>query len=73
MIIVKLCADVLDVELGRSVHDQTGIENDAVVGGAIIDCYVKLQLLEDARKVFQILGEKDNVAMCALLAVFFSF
>ena len=70
MIIVKLCADVLDVELGRSVHDQTGIENDAVVGGAIIDCYVKLQLLEDARKVFQILGEKDNVAMCALLAGF---
>ncbi|KAL2964965.1 hypothetical protein AAZX31_16G033600 [Glycine max] len=72
-IIVKLCADVLDVELGRSVHGQTvkiGIENDVVVGGALIDCYVKLQFLDDARKVFQILDEKDNVAICALLAGF---
>ncbi|KAG2396952.1 Pentatricopeptide repeat-containing protein [Vigna angularis] len=72
-IIVKLCADVLDVELGRSLHGQImkiGIENDVVVGGTLIDCYVKLQLLDDARKIFQVLDEKDNVAVCALLAGF---
>ncbi|KAK7313223.1 hypothetical protein VNO77_37774 [Canavalia gladiata] len=72
-IFVKLCADVLDVELGRSVHGQTvkiGIENDVVVGGALVDCYVKLGLLDDACKVFQILEEKDNVAICALFAGF---
>nr|KYP51648.1 Pentatricopeptide repeat-containing protein At2g13600 family [Cajanus cajan] len=72
-IIVKLCADVLDVELGRSVHGQTvkiGIENDVVVGGALIDCYIKLKLLDDARVVFQFLEEKDNVAICSLLAGF---
>ncbi|CAJ1978422.1 unnamed protein product [Sphenostylis stenocarpa] len=72
-IIVKLCADVLDVELGTSLHGQIvkiGIENDVVVGGALIDCYVKLQLLDDARKIFQVLHEKDNVAVCALLAGF---
>ncbi|KAK7317500.1 hypothetical protein RJT34_01795 [Clitoria ternatea] len=72
-IFVKLCADVLDVELGRSVHGQTmkiGIENDVVVGGALVDCYAKLGLLDDACKVFQSLEEKDNIAMCALLAGF---
>ncbi|KAK7393014.1 hypothetical protein VNO78_21464 [Psophocarpus tetragonolobus] len=72
-IIVKLCADVLDVELGRSIHGQIlkiGIENDVVVGGALIDCYAKLHLLDDASKVFNILDEKDNVAICALLAGF---
>ncbi|XP_027356818.1 pentatricopeptide repeat-containing protein At5g27110-like [Abrus precatorius] len=75
-IFVKLCADVLDVELGRSVHGQavkSGIENDVVVGGALVDCYVKLGLFNDACKVFQILEEKDNVAICALLAGFNQF
>ncbi|XP_057455484.1 pentatricopeptide repeat-containing protein At5g27110-like [Lotus japonicus] len=70
---VKLCADVLDFELGRCVHCQivkVGIENDVVVGGALVDCYAKLGLLDDACKVFQILEEKDNVALCALLAGF---
>ncbi|KAL9298114.1 hypothetical protein ACSQ67_024010 [Phaseolus vulgaris] len=72
-IIVKLCADVLDVELGRSLHGQIvkiGIENDVVVGGTLIDCYVKLQLLDDARKIFQVLDDKDNVAVCSLLSGF---
>ncbi|OIW06049.1 hypothetical protein TanjilG_29805 [Lupinus angustifolius] len=72
-ILAKLCVDVLDFELGRSVHGQTikiGVENDVVVGGALVDSYAKLGFLEDACKVFHILEEKDNVALCALLAGF---
>ncbi|XP_061352286.1 pentatricopeptide repeat-containing protein At2g33680-like [Gastrolobium bilobum] len=72
-ILVKLCADVLDFELGRSVHGHTvkiGIENDVVVGGALVDFYAKLGLLDDACKVFHILEERDNVSLCALLAGF---
>ena len=71
--LVKLCADVLHFELGWSVHGQTvkiGIENDVVVGGALVNSYAKLGFLDDACKVFQILEEKDNVALCALLAGF---
>ncbi|KAK7257105.1 hypothetical protein RIF29_30833 [Crotalaria pallida] len=72
-ILAKLCADMLDFELGRSVHGQiikTGIENDVVVGGALVDSYAKLGFLNDACKVFHILEEKDNMALCALLAGF---
>ncbi|KAF7836573.1 pentatricopeptide repeat-containing protein [Senna tora] len=72
-ILVKLCADVLDFDLVRCIHGQTvqiGIENDVVVGGALVDTYSKLGFLDDACKVFQVLEEKDNVALCALLAGF---
>lgn len=72
-ILVKLCVDVFDFELGRCIHGQTvkiGIENNVVVGGALVDSYSKLGFLDDACKVFRILKEKDNVALCALLTGF---
>ncbi|KAI4333406.1 hypothetical protein L6164_018226 [Bauhinia variegata] len=72
-ILMKPCADLLDFVLAMCIHCQTvkiGIEHDVVMGGALVDTYAKLGFLDDACKVFQILEEKDNVALCALLAGF---
>lgn len=72
-ILVKLCANVLDFELARCIHCQTvklGIENDVMVGGSLVDTYSRLRLLDDACEMFQVLKDKDNVALCSLLAGF---
>ncbi|KAH7512784.1 hypothetical protein FEM48_Zijuj12G0126900 [Ziziphus jujuba var. spinosa] len=72
-IIIKLCANELNPELGRSIHAQTvkvGFEGDVIVGGALVDVYAKLGLLDDACQMFWNLEEKDNMVWCALLAGF---
>ncbi|XP_042503250.1 putative pentatricopeptide repeat-containing protein At3g23330 isoform X2 [Macadamia integrifolia] len=63
-IMINLCADNLNVYLGRSLHGciiKVGFETHGFVGGALVDAYSKLGALNDASKVFCILEEKDNV------------
>lgn len=72
-VLVKLCADTCNVEMGRSFHGQivkVGLENDIVVGGSLVDCYVKLGLMDIAQKLFESLEHKDNVVCCTLLSGF---
>lgn len=72
-IIIKLCANELNPELGRSIQAQTvkvGFEDDVIVGGVLVDAYAKLGFLDDACQMFWNLEEKDNVVWSALLAGF---
>ncbi|XP_056167699.1 putative pentatricopeptide repeat-containing protein At3g23330 [Syzygium oleosum] len=72
-ILAKLATDTLDVGLARLFHGQifkVGLENDVIVGGALVDSYSKLGFLDDAFGIFQNLEEKDNVVCCTLLAGF---
>ncbi|XP_043702559.1 pentatricopeptide repeat-containing protein At3g09040, mitochondrial-like isoform X3 [Telopea speciosissima] len=69
-IMIKLCADLLNVYLGRSLHGsiiKVGFETHGFVGGALVDAYSKLGALHDASKVFCSLEEKDNVVWSTLL------
>ncbi|XP_042478169.1 pentatricopeptide repeat-containing protein At4g13650-like isoform X2 [Macadamia integrifolia] len=75
-IMIKLCADHLNVYLGRSLHGciiKVGFETHGFVGGALVDAYSKLGALYDASKVFCSLEEKDNVVWSTLLAGFHQF
>lgn len=70
-VVIKLCADIFNIEMGKLVHGQiikAGLENDIVVGGSLVDCYVKLGFLDIAHEVFENLEEKDNVVCCTLLS-----
>ncbi|KAK4804119.1 hypothetical protein SAY86_003936 [Trapa natans] len=72
-VLVKLCADTCNVEMGRSFHGRiikAGLENDIVVGGSLVDCYVKLGFMNVAKKLFGSLECKDNVVCCTLLSGF---
>ncbi|OWM81021.1 pentatricopeptide repeat-containing protein At5g39350-like [Punica granatum] len=71
--LVKLCADTLNLDMGKSFHGRiakVGLENDAVVGGSLVDCYAKLGFLDGALKAFENLEEKDNTVCCTLLSGF---
>ncbi|XP_042484680.1 pentatricopeptide repeat-containing protein At3g03580-like isoform X3 [Macadamia integrifolia] len=75
-IMIKLCADNLNVYLGRSLHDciiKVGFETHGFVGGALVDAYSKLRALYDASKVSCSLEEKDNVVWSTLLSGFHQF
>lgn len=72
-ILIKLCLNMLNLNLGRSFHGRivkVGYANDVIVGGALVDTYAKLGFLDDACKMFRDLEQKDNVVWCALLAGF---
>ncbi|XP_077227886.1 pentatricopeptide repeat-containing protein At2g33680-like [Tasmannia lanceolata] len=72
-ILMKLCVDTLDFDLGRFFHGQiikAGFENFSFVGGTIVELYAKWGVLNDACKVFWNLEGRDNVVWSTLLAGF---
>lgn len=71
--LIKLCANMSSFSFGRSIHGQiikVGLENHGIVGGALVDAYVKFEFLNDAYEVFLCLEEKDNVVWCTLISGF---
>ncbi|XP_010528137.2 PREDICTED: pentatricopeptide repeat-containing protein At3g26782, mitochondrial [Tarenaya hassleriana] len=56
---------------GKSIHDQvikTGLEDDVIVGTAIIDMYCKCGRVETARKAFDLMKVKNVRSWTALIA-----
>ncbi|KAI3810361.1 hypothetical protein L1987_19973 [Smallanthus sonchifolius] len=69
--VLKSCADLRDVWLGKCVHCKglrMGLEFDFYVGTSLIDFYVKCGELGDARKVFDELPVRDVSSWNALIA-----
>lgn len=64
-IVFKICSGLEKLELGRQLHGIAGksrfVEN-IYVGNALIDMYGKCGSLDDAKKVLQIMPEKDCVS-----------
>ncbi|EXB52055.1 hypothetical protein L484_024605 [Morus notabilis] len=73
-IVLKLCTNMLIPQLGGLIHGQTikvGFEDDVMVGGALVDVYAKLGILDCACQLFWNLKEKDNIVWCSLLSGFY--
>ncbi|XP_058095319.1 pentatricopeptide repeat-containing protein At2g33680-like [Magnolia sinica] len=72
-ILIKLCADILNLEMGRFFHCRViraGLENDGFVGAALVDIYAKWGAMNDACRVFSSLELKNDVVWSILLAGF---
>ncbi|GJN34831.1 hypothetical protein PR202_gb23529 [Eleusine coracana subsp. coracana] len=62
-----------EIELGEQIHSlciKTGFESDMYVSGVLIDMYSKYGLLDRARRVLEILEEKDVVSWTSMIAGF---
>ncbi|KAK6934727.1 Pentatricopeptide repeat [Dillenia turbinata] len=72
-IVAKLCATILCLNLTSIFQCQIikfGFQSHLVVGGALVNAYAKLRLLNSACEVFRNLEEKDNTVWCSLMAGF---
>lgn len=69
--ILMACAGLADTERGRQVHSyliRNLLETDVVLGSALVDMYSKSSCIEEARRTFDRLEEKNEVSWNALLA-----
>ncbi|KAK3016312.1 hypothetical protein RJ639_007292 [Escallonia herrerae] len=69
--VLKCCADLCHVRLGRCVHGQglrSGLEPDMYVGTSLIDMYVKCGELGDAGKLFDKMPVRDVSSWNVLIA-----
>ncbi|XP_057829729.2 pentatricopeptide repeat-containing protein At2g13600 [Cryptomeria japonica] len=70
-IIIKVCAELADLEEGERVHCRivvTGLELNVVVGSALVDMYGKCGSLDYARKMFDKMSERNVVSWNAMIA-----
>uniref|UniRef100_UPI0040747504 Synthetic PPR-DYW protein n=1 Tax=synthetic construct TaxID=32630 RepID=UPI0040747504 len=71
--VLSACANLGALEQGKQIHAyviKSGFESDVFVGSALIDMYAKCGSIEDARKVFDKMPERDVVSWNAMIAAY---
>ncbi|XP_061988855.1 pentatricopeptide repeat-containing protein At1g74600, chloroplastic [Rosa rugosa] len=69
--ILTACSASRSLLIGKEIHGhalRAGVGRDVVVGGAIVNMYSKCSALELARRVFDMLPQKDEVACSSLVS-----
>ncbi|XP_065869083.1 pentatricopeptide repeat-containing protein At2g27610 [Euphorbia lathyris] len=69
--VLKTCAYLINVKLGIQLHNhcvKSGFLGDVSVGTSLLDMYMKIGNVEEGRKVFDEMGEKNVVSWTSLLA-----
>ncbi|XP_015874009.1 pentatricopeptide repeat-containing protein At5g59600 [Ziziphus jujuba] len=69
--ILKACGHLSDIRTGEKLHNvvlKYSFEFDAFVSSALIDMYAKSGQVEKARRVFDMMVEKDLVALNAMVS-----
>ncbi|KAK1410438.1 hypothetical protein QVD17_36975 [Tagetes erecta] len=70
----KACGDVGGLNLGLQLHDQVikfgGFGCDLYVSNTLIDMYVRCEVLDSARKVFDEMPERDVISWTSLIVAY---
>ncbi|KAL6623638.1 hypothetical protein ACP70R_033517 [Stipagrostis hirtigluma subsp. patula] len=69
--ILRTCTCCGEIELGEQIHSlsiKTGFESDMYVSGVLIDMYCKYGWLDKARRILEMLEEKDVVSWTSMIA-----
>ncbi|KAE8723277.1 transcription factor MYB46 [Hibiscus syriacus] len=70
-LVLKACGKLNAIETGKRIHTSirnTNLIEDVRVATALIDFYCKCGLLEEARKVFDEMGERDLISWNAMIS-----
>ncbi|KAI3514251.1 hypothetical protein L1887_12570 [Cichorium endivia] len=60
--VIRVCRDRMDLKMGRLVHriaHMSGLHTNTFVCVALVDMYAKCGIIDDARKLFDIMPERD--------------
>ncbi|KAL5703123.1 hypothetical protein ACHQM5_028256 [Ranunculus cassubicifolius] len=71
--IMKCCASVNNVEMGKKVHGwilRNGVGLDVALENSMVDLYVKCGLFDYARRVFELMTEKNTVSWNILIGAY---
>jgi pentatricopeptide repeat protein len=71
--IVQLCGDSSDLNLGRQFHClcvKNGFDNFVSVGTSLVGVYMKCSSIDDGRRLFSVMPQKDGVTWNTLLGGF---
>ncbi|XP_057835812.2 pentatricopeptide repeat-containing protein At3g24000, mitochondrial [Cryptomeria japonica] len=71
--ILNACSTLPALEQGKQIHAsiiRTGFESNRYVGNALVNMYAKCQILDDAKKVFDSIPERDVVSWTAIVGVY---
>jgi pentatricopeptide repeat protein len=69
--VLPACANMESLELGKEAHEdiiRSGFQSNIFVGSSVVDMYVKCGSIEDARKVFDKMPERNVVSWTAMIA-----
>jgi ATP-dependent DNA helicase HFM1/MER3 len=69
--VLRACASLAELDRGTKIHEEIircGFQSDVFVGSALVDMYCKCGNLEDARKVFDKMSERNVVSWTAMIA-----
>ncbi|XP_059075508.1 pentatricopeptide repeat-containing protein At4g02750-like [Cryptomeria japonica] len=69
--VLSACIKMASLQLGREVHEniiRSGYQSDVFVGSGLVDMYVKIGSIEDARKLFDKMPERDVVFWTSMIA-----
>ncbi|KAK4487375.1 hypothetical protein RD792_005996 [Penstemon davidsonii] len=61
--VIKACSDVLDLENVHGMLFKLGLEFDLFVGSALLHCYLKFGLVNEAVQVFEGLPETNDIVI----------
>ncbi|PSS11190.1 Pentatricopeptide repeat-containing protein [Actinidia chinensis var. chinensis] len=69
--LISVCTSLKDLKMGREIHGyvkkEMGLSREVKLGAALIDLYSKCGCLDDARKVFEEMPEKNAVVWNSLI------
>ncbi|KAH9312447.1 hypothetical protein KI387_027482 [Taxus chinensis] len=68
---IKACAGLSALQEGKQIHSRilrVGLQSNAYVAASLVDMYTKCGRLEYARKVFEIMSERDVVSWTTIIA-----
>ncbi|XP_022968412.1 pentatricopeptide repeat-containing protein At5g04780, mitochondrial-like [Cucurbita maxima] len=68
---LKACAGLGLIKIGRQLHSalmMMNMDSDSFVGVGLIDMYSKCGLLQDARKVFDLIPKRDSIAWNSIIS-----
>ena len=69
--ILKACASIGDIDKGKQIHNEIVsmglLENNAVLGTALVDMYAKCGVLSKAQKLLRELSIRDIISWSALI------
>ncbi|KAJ7568863.1 hypothetical protein O6H91_01G050800 [Diphasiastrum complanatum] len=71
VVLLKACASLAALEQGKQLHSdiiKSGFHSDVIVGNTLVDMYAKCLCLEDARRVFNNMHQRNVVSWNAMIA-----